>query len=111
MTKKKVVVDFDPNFRYTKQRVKVTFGMWKYRATRITTIGGNCTGITVIDSAVESIAEELIESFDEKDDEVFMTMVDGRKELRCEPEDECVEDWLKNMVVKAEIISYEKEKK
>jgi hypothetical protein len=106
-------MNYDPNYTLcgmtAKQEVKLTFGLWNYRAERIVTVGGNCNGFTVIESAVGVAYEELPYLGDEDDDDDVCAWIDMQtpdgKEMRCE-DDECRgEDWLKDMLIKAEIIS------
>lgn len=53
----KEVLNFDPNLtlcgRTVNQEVRLTFAQWDYQLTETVTVGGNCTGIGVIEFAVE----------------------------------------------------------
>ena len=58
------VMNYDPNLvlcgRMAKQVVRLTFGLWEYRTVIEVTVGGNCTGQTVIACAA-GIAYETLE--------------------------------------------------
>lgn len=101
-------MNYDPNMtncgRRAKQTVKLTFQQWEYKAEMEVSVGGNCTGMDVIDCAVGNAYERLPEDcgypcIDMADD-------DGGT-LRCSDDDERGEDWLKDMLVKAEITAIE----
>lgn len=61
-------MDYDPNLNFcgrtTVQTVKLTFGQWDYRLTLETKVGGNCSGLTVIQAAVENFIDDGLESVD-----------------------------------------------
>lgn len=56
-------MNYDPNLtmagNMVKQTVELTFQQWEYTATYTTTVGGNCTGLSVIRAAVSNIDEQL----------------------------------------------------
>ncbi len=105
-------MNYDPNHtlcgRTAKQEVKLTFGLWNYRAERTVTVGGNCNGFSVIEAAVGVAYDDLPYLGDEEDDDVYawidMQGPDGNT-MRCDDDDARGEDWLKDMLIKAEIIS------
>lgn len=78
------------------QTVELTFQQWEYTATKTTTVGGNCTGLGVIESAIDNIEEEL--GYD--DGEIILTNAAGDT-LRCE----LWENKLEDMLVCARIIA------
>jgi len=93
-------MNYDPNLtnsgRMATQTVELTFQQWEYTATETTTVGGNCTGLDVIESAIENIEEEL--GYD--DGEIILTNADGGT-LVCE----LWEEKLKDMLVCARIVA------
>ncbi|MBA1147397.1 DUF5406 family protein [Ectothiorhodospiraceae bacterium WFHF3C12] len=104
-------MDYDPNLTTSgfmaTQRVRLTFGMWQYRHTVEVDVGGNCTGLTVIDSAVEAAYDDLpyIESIDAaRVAKIVLTDQEGDS-LSVEDDDLKADDWLKDMLVAAEIVS------
>lgn len=105
-------MNYDQNLVFcggmVKQTVRLTFGMWKYRAEIDTVVEGNCLGLEVIESAVESVYENLTE--DRHGTKELVMKNDEGTSLQCCDEEEAGEDWLKNMLVKAEIVGIEEEK-
>lgn len=106
-------MDYDPNLvlcgRHADQRVKLTFGNWDYRAEFTVTVGGNCRGLTVIESAVGMVYDRLPVSRGKWQlAELILTRVNGDR-LSCEDDADKGEEWLKDMLIGAEIISIEPE--
>ncbi len=56
-------MDYDPNLtssgRMANQTVELTFQMWEYTKTMTISVGGNCTGLDVIECAIGNIEDEL----------------------------------------------------
>lgn len=106
-------MNYDQNLvlcgRMARQTVRLTFGMWEYRKEEEVVVEGNCLGLEVIDSAVEAVYERLPE------DRHGMKSLDMTAPcedvLQCDDEEMQEEYWLKNMLVKAEIVSIEEAKK
>ena len=102
-------MNYDPNMtnsgRMAKQTVKLTFQQWEYKAEMIKVVGGNCTGMTVIDCAVGNAYENLPD--DRGYPYIVMTDADGNT-LQCDDYEERGDDWLKDMLVRAEITAIEK---
>ncbi|MGE4335342.1 MAG: DUF5406 family protein [Pigmentiphaga sp.] len=107
-------MNYDPNMtnsgRMAKQTVRLTFGMWEYRKTVETEVGGNCTGLTVIDCAVSNAYEELPENRYGTAYLVMESLADPEDTLQCEDDEDQREDWLKDMLVGAEIIAIRPDK-
>lgn len=97
---------YDPNIRWAKQTVEIVIQQWDYTATFTVEVGGNCTGFSVIESAIESIFEEQIPTRTDYDDPIAYVVLKNAAgdELEVEDDDECEEEWLKNMVVSARIV-------
>lgn len=99
------IMDYDPNLtnsgKRAKQTVRLTFGQWDYRATREVVVGGNCTGRSVIDSAVWRAYEELE---GDRSPRIELTRANGDT-LLCTDDEDRGEDWLSDMLVAAEIIA------
>lgn len=109
------VMNYDPNYtlcgRMADQTVRLTFGQWEYRTTMDVVVGGNCNGLSVIECAVGLAYEQLgtVPFFNDdtgKDDEMAVINVG---DLQCVDEGLEGEDWLKEMLIGAEIISIEPE--
>ena len=103
-------MNYDPNMtnsgRMAKQTVKMVFQTWEYMAVRSEVIGGNCTGFDVIGAAVGNAYDNLLT--ERGIPYIEMMDMDGN-ELVCEDDENRGENWLKDMLVKAEIVSIEAE--
>ena len=105
-------LDYDPNIlrKFHKKTIKLVFGMWKYRLETTVDVNGNIAGLDLIEFATEKFyaglptddfgAPKLILS-NEAGDTLLITQDD---------DDTDDEDWLKKMLVSAEIIAIETEK-
>ncbi|ENH5344435.1 DUF5406 family protein [Escherichia coli] len=106
-------MNYDPNMtlcgRMAKQTVRLTFGLWEYRETFEVTVGGNLTGLDVINCAIESLYVTLPyeEVLDERTGETDIMATINIGELICQDEDLSGELWLAGMLISAEIISIE----
>lgn len=106
------LMDYDPNLtnsgRMAKQTVKLTFGIWEYRKEMEVVVGGNCTGLTVIESAVERAYEQLERLGTYLSDEtyavIYLDNSDGTQQMECADDEDYQEEWLKDMLIKAEIV-------
>lgn len=100
-------MNYDPNLTCSgsmaKQTVRLTFGMWEYRKTLETEVGGNCTGLTVIDCAVGNIYDNLPENHYGAASMEMDAMDKSGDTLLCEDDEERGEEWLKDMLISAEI--------
>lgn len=101
------VMNYDPNLTYcgrmAKQAVRLVFGKWEYRVAMEVEVGGNCTGLTVIDSAVGAAFEKC---WPDPDELPTLTMEDkDGNTLSCDDGEDEGEEWLKKMLLSAEIIS------
>jgi hypothetical protein len=102
-------MNYDPNLtnsgRMAKQTVRLTFAQWEYRKTIETEVGGNCTGLTVIECAVDNVYDSLPRN---RHDCAYLEMgaVDGSGDtLICEDDEDSGDEWLKDMLVCAEIVA------
>lgn len=110
-----MIEEYDPNSRWGEHTWEFTFQAWKYTITLTQDIGGNCKGFTTMDSALSSLADRLYAEQGEFP-ELHMTEIDlGTGEentlLYGLGEDMDIEDELKDMLVKAELINFTEEKK
>ncbi len=110
-------MNFDPNLimcgRMVDKTVRLTFGRWHYRTTIEIVIGGNTNGLSVIESAVESAYYRLdtIPFFnDETGENEEMAVIDFG-DLECHDDGFRGGEWLKDMLISAEIIKIEPEAK
>lgn len=120
------VLNYDPNFiRDGKsKKVELTLGQWQFRKSFIVDVGGNVGGLSIIDAAAEMLYERFCDEADadesrgEYDDgsgaiihvHLEKPANDGSGDMdtllvEYDPiYDRDGEDWVKGMVVKAEII-------
>jgi hypothetical protein len=110
------VMNYDPNMtlcgRMAKQTVQLTFAMWKYRATMEVEVGGNCTGLPVIDCAV-GMAYDQLEQKPFLNDQckrdsyaaILMPSIEDDDVLEATDEELKGDDWLKDMLIGAEILA------
>ncbi|WP_260679826.1 DUF5406 domain-containing protein [Serratia liquefaciens] len=109
------VMNYDPNLtlcgRMAKQSVRLTFGQWQYRTSMEVVVGGNCNGLSVIECAVGLAYEQLgsVSFFNDDTAEDDLMKVINIGELQCLDEWLEGEDWLKGMLISAEIINIEPE--
>lgn len=112
------VMNYDPNLtcsgNMATQKVRLTFGYWQYRAEIEVSVGGNCTGLAVIDCAVSNAYNTLQQRgiYGSEETYAVIVMVDPAKSdstLECgEDQDGDVlrgDFWLKDMLIGAEITS------
>lgn len=113
-------MDYDPNLtscgRMAKQTVRLTFGIWEYRKTMDVVVGGNCSGMDVIDYAVELAHDQLEERsvycFEKGRDRPYSVIVlahmsEPDNTMECEDEEFRGYVWLRRMLIAAEIVSIE----
>lgn len=104
MPKKNPILDYNPTIKWSKQKVRVTFGIWKYRATKEGEVNGNCRGLSVIESAIEDIFEEL----ETEDEHAVIELTDPKGNVLVDRDDYGDGSaWLTDLVVSAEIIAIE----
>jgi hypothetical protein len=99
----------DPNIRWRKTKLRLTFMLWDYSKTFEAEANGHAYGLSAIDLAIGNIYDEVLEWHDYGDVEVpriVLVRADG-DELLVEDDEDDGEDFLKKMLVKAEILSIE----
>ena len=111
------IMNYDPNItscgNMATQIVRLTFGVWQYRAQIEVAIGGNCMGLEVISAAVSAAYDALEQRGIYNSDETYAVIQmadpnDPGERLECSDEDpDCAtgDDWLGNMLIAAEITS------
>lgn len=107
-------MNYDPNMvlcgRRAIQTVRLTFGIWDYRAVMEVEVAGNCTGMTVIDCAVGIAYDQLEQRGIYSSDDTYAVITLGKAgedgaEMEAEDEEGHGEEWLKDMLIAAEIIA------
>lgn len=106
-------INFDPNYianlRAAEQKIKLVFGIWQYRYETIVDVKINRYGIPAIDWAIEVLYEQLFG--DQEPAILIMKDIEGNElEMWDEDEYEDEYDWLKSMLISAEILSFEGDK-
>ena len=96
-------MDYDPNLKWGRQTVKLVFGQWRYRKEVLIDVGGNCTGLAVIEAAIGNFYEACSSDGD-FEFELELEDTEGGL-LICEDEEGKGEDWLKDMLICAEIVA------
>lgn len=101
-------MNYDPNLtfcgRKAIQKVLITFASFEYSTIIETEVYGNLLGLNVIECAIENIYDTL------EDDGEFKYIILKDEEgdiLEIIDEENRGEDWLKDLAIKAEIISIE----
>ena len=106
------LINFDPNyvanFNRAKQKIKLVFGVWNYRAEFIIDVEINSYGMNSFSFAIKKVYDSI---FDEKKGFAFLnlTNIDAITIQDCDAEND-EEEWLKSILISAEIISYEEGK-
>lgn len=104
-----MIENYDPNTMFGKTTWKLTFKMWEYELTIIKSIGGNCKGLSTLEYALEAYIGNLFTGVDEEWVELEFVNPDGETLIVDLGEDGDPEEGLKNMLVKAELISFERD--
>lgn len=99
-------MNYDPNIKFAKQSVRLTFGLWDYRFVTEVDVGGNCKGQSIIESAVDNYFDKL--PFVQVDGGDMSSITLARQNgdsLKCDDDELRGIEWLKNMLIGAEIVS------
>lgn len=100
-----LVANYSPNIRWGKQIIEIIVMQWEYKATFIQKVGGNCRGLSVIETAIENLSESFLGE-EGGPASVKLTRPDGDT-LECMDEQERDAGWLKDMIVSARIVGWE----
>lgn len=85
------------------QRVRLIFGRWEYRAEFTVDVGGNCTGLSVIESAIDKVFSGLPDANPNVHYSKLVLTDSSGNLLEIEDEDDMGEDWLQDLLLSAEI--------
>ena len=101
-------MNYDPNLtqsgRTTRQTVRLTFSNWNYQAKTIEVVIGNVSGFLTIESAITNLHDRLTR---DRSTARMQLRDPGGSALLCEDDEGHGEEWLKRMLVKAEILTLE----
>lgn len=105
------IISFDPNHvlcgRIARQRYRLTFGEWEYRAVEEVEIRTNIKGLEALQWAVEKLLDRLEEGLgDDEPARLVMTAPNGDT-LICEDDEMERMDWLQKMLMSADLIAFE----
>lgn len=102
---------YDPNIRWAKQTVKITLMQWGYKAELTATVGGNCQGFDIFESAISNAYDGLPFTENRHGRFARLEMLDAEgNSLECEDDEEKFEEWLKDMIIAMEIIDQQEDK-
>lgn len=103
------IEEYSPNIRSSalhKQTVELVLMQWWYKAVYQVEIKTNLTGVALLDAAIESLYfDEIAPADDDKVASITLSDADGG-ELICDDDDLREEDWLKEMVISARIVTH-----
>lgn len=100
---------YDPNSMFGKTVWRLTFKAWQYELTVDTAVGGNCKGLSTLECAIEGFVESLYNKETDILDTLYFKDKDGNTLEYDITEEEDPEEDLKNMLVRAELIGFDKE--
>lgn len=102
-------VNYNPDVSMKdRQKVKLVFARWDYRVEFEEEVRGNCRGLTIVESAIETVCDQLPSAYpDDPSGPRSVVMKGPRGELEVVDDDELGTDWLNDMLLSAEIVSLE----
>ena len=111
-----MIENYDPNIRFGTHTWEFTFQMWGYILEMQYDMGGNCRGLSTIETAIDSLANKLYEDQGEYPEIVLAkfnkeTQMEDTLQVTLGEENMDIEDELKDMLVKVELINFKEEKK
>jgi hypothetical protein len=100
-------MNYDPNMiacgRTAKQTVHLVFGLWEYRKAIDVIVNSNLTGFDVIDAAV-CVAFDSLDTDIRGNARIIMKKGE-REDLDCVDDEDEGDEWLRCMLISAEILS------
>lgn len=101
--------NYDPNDATdmrTVHVVEMTFQQWDYRTTRTARVGGNVTGLSDnLECALSNLYDELADGLSVP---CLKLLNEAGDTLDCEDDEDRQDEWLKDLLVKAEIVAVER---
>jgi hypothetical protein len=95
--------NYDISHRWGFHVVKVTFQQWEYKTTVTTKVGGNCKGMTILETAIGNIYEQM---GDQGDPDTICLKSPNGDTLYCTDDEQRGEEWLKDMVVAVTVTDF-----
>jgi hypothetical protein len=104
-------MNYDPNIcrNFATHTVKLTFGQWTYRAEHTVKVGGNCSGLQVIKTAVNILYDKLPDNGDGPEIRLTNLLQDssGKDAALTVAQEDGDDEFLHNILIGAEIIALE----
>lgn len=106
---------YDPNIRWARHTIEITYQVWEYTLTVSVGIKGNCRGMSLLSDAVRIHAEEL---FEQQGAAPTLVLVDPNGDtlectcddyVRDEDEDPDIDNWLEKMCVGVKFVGHAEE--
>lgn len=102
-----MITELDPNIRWAKKTLRMTFMQWGYKVTHDASVGGNCSAMSNLDAALSNLYDKLPpDSWGVP----YLVLEDSNGDSLQNGDDERrAEDWLMDMLVSAELVNIEPE--
>ena len=101
--------NYDPNNRFGKHLVELTFQQWEYKLTVEITVGGNCKGLSIIQYAVERFLDSQYREVGDDAEYITLIMTSDSGDQLETMLDVNDDEELKDMLVSARILNFTKE--
>jgi len=100
-----IVTMNDPNVRWAKTTISMTFMSWAYSATHEATVMGNCSAMDNLDIALNAVYDALpVDGYGVP----YLTLTDAEGgTLEDGDEDDRQTEWLMSLLVSAHVVSIE----
>ena len=104
----KIVTANDPNIRWAKTTISMTFMSWAYSVTHEATVRGNCSAMDNLDAALNTVYDALpVDGYGVP----YLTLTDASGEiLEDGDEDDRQTEWLMRLLVSAHVVRIEEVK-
>lgn len=104
------MIDFyDPNNSFGKTKWRLTFKAWEYELAVECEVGGNCKGLSTLEAVISLFLDGCYDEKSETYKPLIFKDKEGNELEYSLDEEYDPEEELKDLLVKAEMISFEKE--
>lgn len=66
-----MIKEYDPNIRWARHTIELTFMQWDYALTMEVDVTGNCTGASLFNSAIHTVFDDLWDD-DEQNSQIIL---------------------------------------